>query len=96
MAITTQNKPDPPKIANSEGRLLRLQSWLGTILSTAEERHAFLIGICEVLCPLPPRVRPWDNTVSQINAEYHYYVAGRALAALCWVVMIALFVRHLL
>jgi len=96
MAHNPQKDLHPPKNANPEGRLLRPQSFLGTILSTAQERHALLIGICEVLCPLPPRVRPWDKTVSIVNLEYHYYLAGRALAAQYWVILIAILAQNAL
>jgi hypothetical protein len=52
---------------------------LKDILNTWEERHAFIIGFCEVLCPWPPRTSAYADVVSPIKEEYHYYMAGRAL-----------------
>lgn len=59
-------------------------------MNTPEERHAFVIGFCEVLCPLPPRFVPspltgeGDNPREAVSREYHYYSLGRALALLAW------------
>ena len=50
-----------------------------TFLSTHEEWHAFVIGFCEVLCPWPPR--------HSINSEYHYYVFGRAMGVIAWLII---------
>lgn len=65
-----------------------------TLLNTPEERHAFIIGICEVFCPWPPHAPIPTDSDSLIRQEYHYYTAGRAcgLAAL---IFLAFLVKEL-
>ena len=53
-----------------------------SLLSTPEERHAFIIGLCEVLCPWPPECHCEQGEA--ISQEYHYYLAGRALGVIAW------------
>lgn len=50
-----------------------------TFLNTPEERHAFLIGFFEVLCPWPARYKGIIDDTSPLKGEEHYYLAGRAL-----------------
>lgn len=48
---------------------------------TAEEQHAFLIGVYEMLCPFKPRYKMQLDQAEYTTArEYHYYLGGRALA----------------
>jgi len=58
-------------------------------MDTPEEVHAFVIGLCEILAPWPPRIRTpspskgegkgeGDNPDSVVRKEYHYYSFGRA------------------
>ena len=72
------------------------------ILSSWQERHAFLIGICETVAFLKPR---WDMPpdyeawVKQADThkpgnplyEYHYYMFGRACGVIFWLIVIAFF-----
>jgi hypothetical protein len=80
---------------------------MNTFLNTPEELHALVIGLCEVLCPWPPRVRippsdsgsqtrtrttdtdpgEGDNLNRTIRSEYHYYVLGRALGVIAWLII---------
>lgn len=52
---------------------------LKDLLNTWEERHAFLIGFFEVLCPWPPRTSAVADVSSPLKGEYHYYLAGRGI-----------------
>ena len=57
------------------------------LFSSGQEGHAFLIGLCEVICPSKPR---WDMPSDyQANGnplnEYHYYMFGRAVGILAWI-----------
>ena len=66
----------------------QIKKGLRTFLSTGEEWHASVIGFCEILCPWPPR----RNIITQqdVNApqeEYHYYVFGRAMGVIAWIVL---------
>ena len=59
------------------------------LFSSGQEGHAFLIGICEVICPWKPR---WDMPVDyQANGnpleEYHYYMFGRAMGIVVWLII---------
>lgn len=65
-----------------------------SILSTPEECHALVIGLCEVLCPLPPkypckRLPPLSlrGVAEAISKEYHYYLVGRALGVIAWLII---------
>jgi len=56
-----------------------------TFLSTHEEWHVFVIGFCEVLCPWPPRCH--CERSEAISADYHYYMFGRALGVIAWLII---------
>ena len=62
---------------------------MSTLFDTPDERHAFIIGFGEVLCPWKPRCPCHCERSEAISNEYHYYTAGRAcgfialLALLC-------------
>ncbi len=64
-----------------------------TFLSTHEEWHAFVIGFCEVLCPWPPRVRIPSPSMGEgegeggLASEYHYYLFGRAIGVIAWLII---------
>jgi len=49
------------------------------ILDTWDERHAFLIGLFEVLCPWRAARPPSPESRDEIDGEDHYYTGGRAL-----------------
>ena len=59
-----------------------------TFLSTHEEWHAFVEGLSEVLCPWPPRhsINSIDS-INSINSEYHYYMFGRAVGVIAWLII---------
>jgi len=56
-------------------------------LDTYAEWHALVQGFCEVLCPWPPRHKKmyWELH-REIVSEHHYYMSGRALAVVAWIV----------
>ena len=57
-------------------------------MNTPEELHAFVIGFMEILCPWPPRhSRNSTNSTNSINSEYHYYVFGRGMAVIAWIIL---------
>ncbi len=57
-----------------------------TFLNTHEEWHAFIFGLCEVLCPWPPRHKTMSPRLArQVKNEHHYYMLGRAAAILAWI-----------
>jgi len=59
-----------------------------TFLSTHQEWHAFVNGFCEVLCPWPPRHKSMHrNLQKQIASEYHYYLFGRAIGVIAWLII---------
>ena len=65
-----------------------------TFLSTPQERHALVIGLCEVVCPWPPRWRcerlpllSLRGVAEAISQEYHYYLIGRALGVVSWLII---------
>lgn len=49
------------------------------LFNTWAERHAFLIGLFEVLCPWPAARPICKKSEKEINGEFHYYLGGRAL-----------------
>jgi hypothetical protein len=59
-----------------------------TFLDCYREWHAFAIGFCEVFCPWPPRFKvPSEKTNQEIADEYHYYLFGRAVGVLSWLLI---------
>jgi len=61
---------------------------LSAFLDTYQEWHAFVEGLCEVLCPWPPRYKSvHKKLLKQIASEYHYYMFGRALAVIAWLII---------
>ncbi len=44
---------------------------------SSEERHSFLIGLFEVLCPWPARYHITRQSQFNPFREHHYYLAGR-------------------
>ncbi len=64
-------------------------------MDTPEELHAFVTGISEVLCPLPPWFTPPtrvpknedDYPDKVILKEYHYYLFGRAMGVIAWLII---------
>lgn len=63
-------------------------------LDCYQEWHALVEGFCEVLCPWPPRysMNP-SNPTNPINSDHHYYVFGRALGVIAWLI-IAIIVKE--
>jgi hypothetical protein len=60
-------------------------------MDTHEEWHAFVQGFCEVLCPWPPRHRAMKPALlKEVQAEHHYYMFGRALGVVAWVLLVCL------
>lgn len=60
---------------------------IDTFLSTCDEWHAFINGFCEVLCPWPPRRLMSEELQEQIASEYHYYMLGRAIGVIAWLII---------
>ena len=59
-----------------------------TFLSTADEFHAFVNGFCEILCPWPPRYKPMKKELrKQITDEHHYYMFGRFIGVIAWLII---------
>ena len=50
---------------------------LSTLTPTPGERHAFLIGYFESICPWPAARPICKTSKKEIEGEYHYYVGGR-------------------
>jgi hypothetical protein len=61
---------------------------INSFLDCYREWHAFVIGFCEVLCPWPPRFKLVSQDITnQVADEYHYYLWGRALGVLAWLII---------
>ena len=59
-----------------------------TFLSTHQEWHALVEGVSEVLCPWPPRYKVMHRHLQkQIASEYHYYVFGRVIGVIAWLII---------
>ena len=54
-------------------------------LDVYQEWHAFVEGLFEVLCPWPPRCH--CERSEAISAEYHYYMFGRAIGVIAWLII---------
>ena len=60
-----------------------------------QEWHAFVEGFCEVLCPWPARYQPSEELLNDLKGEHHYYVFGRAIGVIAWLV-IAVVIKEVL
>ena len=58
-----------------------------TFLSTHEEWHAFVEGLCEVLCPWPAKYQLSGKLLNELREDHHYYVFGRALGVIAWLII---------
>lgn len=58
-----------------------------TFLDCYQEWHALVEGFCEVLCPWPARHQPNDELLNDLKADHHYYVLGRALGVIAWLII---------
>jgi hypothetical protein len=56
-------------------------------MDTYEEWHAFTQGFCEVLCPWPARYRPSEELLNDLKGDHHYYVFGRAMGVIAWLII---------
>jgi len=58
-------------------------------MDTTEELHAFVVGLCEVLAPWPPRCHcdPERSEGEAISKEYPYYSFGRAMGVIAWLII---------
>jgi len=72
---------------------------MSTLFNTPSERHAFVVGFFEVLCPWKPRVPISPDYPFDIKDEYHYYLAGRGagfIALWCVLIVVALIFKEVL
>jgi hypothetical protein len=84
-------------VAHDEDRGFLKGIRLSAFLDCYQEWHAFAEGFFEVLCPWPPRVRlrapspvqdsTGDPLLQEIKDEYHYYVFGRAMGVIAWLII---------
>jgi hypothetical protein len=72
-------------------------SWfhLSNFMDTHQEWHAFVEGLCEVLCPWPARHKLTGDLMTDLNGEHHYYAFGRAVGVIAWLI-IATIIKALL
>ena len=72
------------ELADKKERVSKMKSFL----NTSDEWHAFVIGISEVLCPWPPNRRHCEEHSNEaISNEYHYYLFGRVMGIIAWIVI---------
>jgi hypothetical protein len=58
-----------------------------TFLSTHQEWHAFVEGLCEVLCPWPANHKLSGKLLDELRGDHHYYMFGRALGVIAWLII---------
>jgi hypothetical protein len=56
-------------------------------LDVYQEWHAFVEGFCEVLCPWPARYQPSGELLNDLKGDHHYYVFGRAMGVIAWLII---------
>ena len=52
-----------------------------------QEWHAFVEGLCEVLCPWPAKHQLSGQLLKELKADHHYYVFGRAIGVIAWLII---------
>jgi len=53
-------------------------------LDCYQEWHAFVEGLCEVLCPWPAKHKLSGQLLNDLKKDHHYYVLGRATGVIAW------------
>jgi len=56
-------------------------------LDCYQEWHALVEGFCEVLCPWPARQKISRNLSNDLRGDHHYYMFGRALGVIAWLII---------
>jgi len=56
-------------------------------LDTHEEWHAFVEGLCEVLCPWPAKHKLSGALLNDLRGDHHYYMFGRAIGVIAWLII---------
>jgi len=57
-------------------------------LDTPAEWHAFVEDLCEVLCcPWPARYQPSEELLNDLKGDHHYYMFGRAIGVIAWLII---------
>jgi hypothetical protein len=82
---------------NNKRRLERFFGWLNlaNFFDVYQEWHAFVEGFFEVLCPWPARYGPSQDLLNDLKGEHHYYMFGRALGVIAWLI-IAIIIKEVL
>lgn len=63
------------------------------MFSTWEEKHIFIIGLFEGLCPWPPARPPTPKSQIEADGEDHYYLGGRALGFIALLLILTALVK---
>jgi len=56
-------------------------------LDTHQEWHAFVEGLCEVLCPWPAKHKLSGKLLNDLRGDHHYYMFGRAMGVIAWLII---------
>jgi hypothetical protein len=82
--MTEKNEEDRRRSRQSRGGFLKGID-IKAFLDVYQEWHTFVEGLCEVLCPWPPRHKAMTAKLrAEIEAEHHYYMLGRAAGVCGW------------
>ena len=60
---------------------------LSAFLDCYQEWHAFVEGLCEVLCPWPARYQLTGKLLNDLREDHHYYMFGRALGVIALLII---------
>jgi hypothetical protein len=60
---------------------------LSAFLDSYQEWHALVEGLCEVLCPWPARHKISRKLSNDLRSDHHYYMFGRALGVIAWLII---------
>ena len=56
-------------------------------MDVCEEWHAFVEGLCEVLCPWPAKHKLSGALLNDLRGDHHYYMFGRAIGVIAWLII---------
>jgi hypothetical protein len=59
-------------------------------MNTTDEFHVFIIGLCEIIAPwraVTGKAKCGEGLLRTICNEYHYYVFGRAIGVIAWLII---------
>jgi len=64
------------------------------LLNESDEWHSLIIGLCEIINPIRPKIPMSYEYRATVQKEYHYYQSGRAMPVIIFALALLHFLIH--